>query len=68
MRFIWPISRCWALLTFVQLVRTLEQLDLLESFVTKAEISPLALARLAKKQRRNASPSSPTPPPAPSEW
>lgn len=61
-------GRPTSLLTFVQLLRTLEQLDLLEAFVTKAEISPLAMARLAKKQRRNASPSSPTPPPAPSEW
>ena len=61
-------GRPTSLLTFVQLLRTLEQLDLLEAFVTKAEISPLALARLAKKQRRNASPSSPTPPLAPSEW
>ena len=61
-------GRPTSLLTFVQLLRTLEQLDLLEAFMTKAEISPLAMARLAKKQRRNASPSSPTPPPAPSEW
>ena len=60
-------GRPTSLLTFVQLLRTLEQLDLLDGLVTKAEISPLALTRLAKKQRRNASPSSPTPSPAPAE-
>jgi transcriptional regulator with XRE-family HTH domain len=53
------------LLTFVQLLRTLEQLDLLDTLVTKAEINPLALARLTKKQRRNASPASLMPPPPP---
>jgi hypothetical protein len=52
----------------VQLLRTLEQLDALDALVTRAEISPLAIARLAKKQRRNASLSSPTPPPASTEW
>jgi transcriptional regulator with XRE-family HTH domain len=57
-----------SLLTFVQLLRTLEQLDLLDAFVTKAEINPLALARLAKKQRRNASPASSSPPLPPAEW
>lgn len=62
-------GRPTSLLTFVQLLRTLEQLDLLDTLVTKAEISPLALARLAKKQRRNASPASSTPPPPPpAEW
>ncbi|UOQ75163.1 helix-turn-helix transcriptional regulator [Hymenobacter cellulosilyticus] len=33
-------GRPTSLLTFVQLLRTLEQLDLLEVFLTKAEISP----------------------------
>lgn len=61
-------GRPTSLLTFVQLLRTLEQLDALDALVTRAEISPLAIARLAKKQRRNASLSSPTPPPASTEW
>jgi transcriptional regulator with XRE-family HTH domain len=57
-----------SLLTFVQLLRTLEQLELLDVFVTKAEVNPLALVRLAKKQRRNASPTSAVPPLPPAEW
>ena len=63
-------GRPTSLLTFVQLLRTLEQLELLEAMITKAEISPLAMARLAKKQRRNAyPPTSGTPPmPPPAEW
>ena len=35
-----------SLLTFVQLLRTLEQLDFLNGLVTTAEINPVALARL----------------------
>ena len=62
-------GRPTSLLTFVQLLRTLEQLDLLDALVTKAEINPLVLARLAQKQRRNASSaSSMLPPPPPAEW
>lgn len=61
-------GRPTSLLTFVQLLRTLEQLDSLDALMTRAEISPLAIARLSKKQRRNASPSPPTPPSAPAEW
>lgn len=61
-------GRPTSLLTFVQLLRTLEQLDSLDALITRAEVSPLALARLAKKQRRNASSLPPTPPPAPAEW
>ena len=61
-------GRPTSLLTFVQLLRTLEQLELLEGLVTKAEISPLVLARLAEKQRRHASPAAPAPPPPPAEW
>lgn len=61
-------GRPTSLLTFVQLLRTLEQLDSLDALVTRSEISPLAIARLTQKQRRNASPSPPTPPPAPAEW
>ena len=61
-------GRPTSLLTFVQLLRTLEQLDSLDALMTRAEISPLAIARLTKKQRRNASPSPPMPPSAPAEW
>lgn len=64
-------GRPTSLLTFVQLLRALEQLDLLDFLVTKAEINPLALARLTKKQRLQASPpllSSPPPSPPPAEW
>jgi transcriptional regulator with XRE-family HTH domain len=62
-------GRSTSLLTFVQLLRTLEQLDLLEPLVTKAEVNPVTLARLAQKQRRNAYPSSPDPyTPPPAEW
>lgn len=61
-------GRPTSLLTFLQLLRTLEQLELLDALVTKAEINPLALARLAEKQRRNASPVPSTPPPPPAEW
>jgi transcriptional regulator with XRE-family HTH domain len=62
-------GRPTSLLTSVQLLRTLEQLDSLDSLVAKAEISPLALARPASKERRNASPASSTPlPPPPAEW
>lgn len=62
-------GRPTSLLTFVQLLRTLEQLDFLNGLVTTAEINPVALARLTAKQRRQASPDTgivPIPPPA--EW
>ncbi|UPL51386.1 helix-turn-helix transcriptional regulator [Hymenobacter sublimis] len=62
-------GRPTSLLTFIQLLRTLEHLELLEPLVTKAEVNPVTLARLTQKQRRNAYPTAPdstTPPPA--EW
>ena len=62
-------GRPTSLLTFVQLLRTLEQLDFLNGLITTAEINPVALARLTARQRRQASPGTgivPTPPPA--EW
>ena len=62
-------GRPTSLLTFVQLLRTLEQLDFLNGLVTTAEINPVALARLTARQRRQASPGTgivPTSPPA--EW
>ena len=40
-------GRPTSLLTFVQLLRTLEQLDWLDGLATEAEINPLALARLS---------------------
>ena len=63
-------GRPTSLLTFVQLLRTLEHLDVLEGLVTKAELNPVVLARLAKKQRRHASgpADSSSATPAPSEW
>ena len=61
-------GRPTSLRTLVQLLRTLEQLEWLDGLRTQAEINPLALARLSKKQRRNASPAPTGPAPAPSEW
>lgn len=63
-------GRPTSLLTFVQLLRTLEQLDFFNGLVATAEINPVALARLTAKQRRQASPGSGTVPPpvSPSEW
>jgi len=42
------------LLSFVQVLRALEQLHLLETFEVKQEISPLQLAKLEMKQRLRA--------------
>ncbi len=43
------------LLTLVQILRALEKLDILNSFHEEAEISPLQLLNLRKKQRQRAS-------------
>ncbi len=43
------------LLSFIQILRALEQLHLLEAFDTKQELSPLQLAKLEKKKRLRAS-------------
>lgn len=61
-------GRPTSLLTFVQLLRTLEQLDFFNSLVTKAEVNPVALARLTAKQRQQASPAPQNPPSPPAEW
>jgi transcriptional regulator with XRE-family HTH domain len=44
-----------SLLTFVQLLRGLGRLDILDSFESSAVISPLQAARLARQQRHRAS-------------
>ncbi len=46
------------MLTFVQLLRALNQLHVLEVFVIKEQISPLELAKLSEKKRQRASGSS----------
>lgn len=62
-------GRPTSLLTFVQLLRTLEQLDFLNGLVATAEVNPVALARLTAKQRRQASPGTgAVPPTPPAEW
>jgi transcriptional regulator with XRE-family HTH domain len=43
------------LLTLVQILRALDKLDILNTFYEEAEISPLQLLNLRKKQRRRAS-------------
>ena len=43
------------LLTLVQILRALEKLDILNTFHEEAEISPLQLLNLRKKQRKRAS-------------
>lgn len=47
-----PVS----LTTFIQLLRALDQLSLLESFTARTGISPLQLAKLEAKKRKRASP------------
>lgn len=62
-------GRPTSLLTFVQLLRVLEQLDWLNGLAVSAEINPVALARLTARQRRHASPDPGTAPaPPPSAW
>jgi transcriptional regulator with XRE-family HTH domain len=43
------------LLSFIQILRALEQLHLIENFEAKKEISPLQLAEMEMKYRRRAS-------------
>ena len=63
-------GRPTSLLTFVQLLRSLEQLDFLSALVATAEVNPVALARLTARQRRQASPGKGlgTPANPPAEW
>ncbi len=42
------------LLSFIQVLRALEQLHLLQAFEKKTQISPLKLAALAQKERKRA--------------
>ena len=44
-----------SLKTFVQLLRALERLDVLDGFETSTELSPLQVARLLSQQRHRAS-------------
>jgi transcriptional regulator with XRE-family HTH domain len=43
------------LISFIQILRALEQLHLLENFEVKREISPIKLAKLEMKKRQRAS-------------
>ena len=49
------VGRASTLLTLVQVLRALEKLDILNTFHEEAEISPLQLLNLRKKQRKRAS-------------
>lgn len=44
------------IISFVQILRALEQLQLLEHFEVKQQISPLQLAKLEQNKRQRASP------------
>jgi len=44
--------------SFIQVLRVLDLLNVLEVFTIKDEISPIAYAKLKKKQRKKASPNS----------
>lgn len=57
------------LLTFIQILRALEQLHLLQHFEVKQQLSPLLLAELEQKKRQRASgKQGPANPPSKSEW
>lgn len=43
------------LLTFIQILRALQQLQLFESFVIRQQLSPLQLAKIEQKKRQRAS-------------
>lgn len=57
-----------SLLTFIQLLRGLEKLELLNEFMSEPTISPIQLVRLQAKTRKRASAINPTPPKKKSEW
>ena len=44
-----------SLTTFIQLLRALDELDTLDSFLISTEISPLEMAKLEAKKRKRAS-------------
>ena len=48
-------GRAISLTTFIQLLRALEQLDMLDPFTEKNTISPLLMAKLEEKKRKRAS-------------
>ena len=48
-------GRAATLLTVVQILRALEKLDILNTFCEEAEVSPLELVKLKRKQRHRAS-------------
>ncbi len=49
-------GRAATLLTFVQILRALDKLSLLDIFNEEPEISPLQILKLQEKQRKKASP------------
>ena len=42
------------LISLIQILRALDKLDILSSFETKTQVSPIAMAKLEKKQRKRA--------------
>ena len=48
------------MLSFIQIIRALEQLPLFENFEIKQQISPLQLAKMDQKKRQRASNKNPT--------
>lgn len=48
-------ERSISLLTFIELLRALNELELLETFKVQATISPLQMAKLESKKRQRAS-------------
>ena len=43
------------MISFIQMLRALEKLEILNSFITEAPISPIQIAKLQGKQRQRAS-------------
>lgn len=56
------------LLTFIQILRALEQLPVLKHFEMANQISPLELAKIERKKRKRASKHSSTQDPSKSTW
>jgi transcriptional regulator with XRE-family HTH domain len=61
-------GRAATLLTFVQILRSLNELELLNSFITEPEISPLKVAEIEEHYRKRASSKSVVKKQKPSEW
>ena len=55
-------------LTFIQILRALDKLELLNNFTTVPTISPIQMAKLQKKSRQRASVSHQPPPKKQSSW